>query len=197
MAEESKSEEPLPQPEATVKQPKAKVKKTVIRDENGNRLTKSGAIDKRKGNKENLMKSRVYQRIIEEKKKSGGGIQSRQQIVEVDSSTDDEDVEVKPVYQPKPQVKPQPKDKPPRKAPQPVTEYYHEPAPQYHQPPPPPRLSQHDMAMELYNQIHRHPGNVYHNEVDRLKEENRRLRQDVQYSNHLNRISHMSSVAYR
>ncbi len=38
---------------------KIKVQKTIIRDENGNRLTKSGAVE---GNKDNLMKSRVHQR---------------------------------------------------------------------------------------------------------------------------------------
>jgi hypothetical protein len=180
---------------------KIKIKKTIIRDENGNRLTKSGVIDKRKGNKENLMKSRVYQRIIDEKKKKEGGAVKSQPIVEVDSSSDYETGEVKPVYQPKlpprPQAAKQTKPKVPRKTPQPATEYYQEPVPQQYHQPPPPRLSQHEMAMELYNQIHRQPGNIYHNEVDRLKEENRRLRQDVQYNNHLNRISHMSTIAYR
>ena len=53
MQEEEKSVEPSPLPEVESKT-KSKIKKTIIRDENGNRLTKSGAIE---GNKENLMKS--------------------------------------------------------------------------------------------------------------------------------------------
>ena len=55
-------------------------------------------------------------------------------MVEVDSSSDDEMVEVKPVYQPKlppkPQAAKQTKPKLPRKTPQPTKEYYQESAPQ-------------------------------------------------------------------
>jgi hypothetical protein len=93
MQEEEKSVEPSPLPEVESKN-KSKIKKTIIRDENenGNHLTKSGAIDERKGTRI-IWWNRVC--IIEEKKKKeGGGAVKSQPLVEV---TDDESVEVKPV----------------------------------------------------------------------------------------------------
>lgn len=105
-----KQETPPPRP-PTPRPPKPKPKgvyqKTILlQDENGNRLTKKGTIDKRaQSSKENLKKSRVYQQILEKKK---AGELVKEKVVSVTPYPDTSDSETEFEVEGKLEIEPEP-----------------------------------------------------------------------------------------
>jgi len=96
-AKESNLEKELKKDEIVKEKPPPKIrgrpKKEVIRNEAGQRLTKKGTVDKRaETGLVNLQKSRVYQRILENKKlkeETKGKVAILSPIVDDDTSEDD------------------------------------------------------------------------------------------------------------
>jgi len=159
----------------------AKRKKRVVvvkkRDENGNLLTKSGAIDKRPETaKKNLVNSKVYKRLLENqqipKKPVVPSIPKPIVEDETDSDTDFELEEVKPtkVIDPKPEPEPEPTIVVKRKVTS--TEMYL-------------REQEAKRERELQEQMAK---------MKQMEEENNKLKNRFVFNDHLNRLTHLSTT---
>ena len=187
------------------------VKKDVIRDTEGNRVTKSGKVDQRSiQSKENLQKAK--QALSTYKKQIAHSTEEHSVIEEESEESDDDEYEIQPVSKLKeePKIEPkidgvadakQPKIDGVADAKQPKEEPKEEPkidgVADAKQPKPKPekiKFVNDDLEdrttkwLEEQRELQR----VHLEEVNRLKEENRKLKGLNSYNDHLTRISHLA-----
>lgn len=166
-------------------------KKEVLRDPDGNRITKSGRVDKRSvSSKENLQKSPIYQNIIKAKEAL-----SKQPVVAEDDESDDEsedEYEIEEIKKVKkaPDTgfehvdgKPEPVVEPPKpvEQPKPVEPIKFVSTPNDIEERTKKWLAEQNEMKKRHDE-----------EVLRLKEENKKLKGLHNYNDHLNRISHLA-----
>jgi len=160
----------------------AKKKKRVVvvkkRDENGNLLTKTGAIDKRPETaKKNLVNSKVYKRLLENQqipKKPIASTIPKPVVEDSDSDTDFELEEVKPtkVVETKPIVEPEPEPAIVVKRKISSTELYL-------------REQEAKREKELQEQMAK---------MKQMEEENNKLKNRFVFNDYLNKMTHLSTT---
>jgi hypothetical protein len=186
-------------------------KKEVIRDTDGNRVTKSGKVDQRSiQSKENLQKAKqalsTYKKQIAH---SNSNVEhSTIEEDEDESESDDDEFEIQPVVKAKPEPKEdgvadakQPKEDGVADAKQPKPEPKEDGVADAKQPKEEPKPAPVE-KVKFVNDIEdkttkwleqqRELQRVHLEEVNRLKEENKKLKGLNSYNDHLSRISHLA-----
>ena len=182
-------------------------KKEVLRDTDGNRITKSGKPDQRSiQSKENLQKAKQALSTYKKQIAHSNSTVEHSTIEEEDeddTESDDDEFEIQPVVkaklepkeEPKEQPKPEPKEEP---KPEPKEEPKKEDGVADAKQPKPAPVEKVKFVNDIEDKTNkwleqqRELQRIHLEEVNRLKEENKKLKGLNSYNDHLSRISHLA-----
>jgi hypothetical protein len=178
-------------------------KKEVIRDTDGNRITKSGKPDQRSiQSKENLQKAKQALSTYKKQIAHSNSTVEHSTIEEEDedeSESDDDEFEIQPVVKAKPEPKEEPKPEPKEEPkPEPKEEPKPEPKEEPKEEPKPAPVEKVKFVNDIEDKTNkwleqqRELQRIHLEEVNRLKEENKKLKGLNSYNDHLSRISHLA-----